>query len=220
MIINKYKVIFIHIPKNAGTSIETYFDKEPHVKGFQIARKHDNIEIIKNNFPEKYKTYKKFTIIRNPYDRMVSWYFFLKYELSNMWRNYFDLENEDVFGWRFLSFKEFLKNPEKVNLEMIIKMKQLMARAGISKNFIDQQIPYHYNGLTRPQYTWIDETVEIIKFENLNKELSEFFEKEINLPIINKSKHEHFLKYYDKDSLDVVYEKYKKDFKKFNYKRI
>ena len=196
MIINKYKVIFIHIPKNAGTSIETYFDKEPHVKGFQIARKHDNIEIIKNNFPEKYKTYKKFTIIRNPYDRMVSWYFFLKYELSNMWRNYFDLENEDVFGWRFLSFKEFLKNPEKVNLEMIIKMKQLMARAGISK------------------------TVEIIKFENLNKELSEFFEKEINLPIINKSKHEHFLKYYDKDSLDVVYEKYKKDFKKFNYKRI
>ena len=28
MIIDKYKVIFIHIPKNAGTSIEEYFGNE------------------------------------------------------------------------------------------------------------------------------------------------------------------------------------------------
>ena len=75
MIIQKYKTIFIHIPKNAGTSIETLFLN----RSFQIQPgKHDNIHMIKRKFPEIYNSHRKFTIIRNPYDKMVSWYFYLK----------------------------------------------------------------------------------------------------------------------------------------------
>ena len=183
MIIEKHKTIFIHIPKNAGTSIETYFGWQKHVKGSQVAAKHDTIHQIKHKFPNEYNSYKKFAIIRNPYDRMVSWYFYLN-KIA---------ENRPLPKYRF-DFKYWLKNPMSL--------------------FFD---PKEY---LNPQHTWIDDTVSIVKFENLNEELDDFFKEKINLPIINKSSHDHYLEYYDKKSLDVVYEKYKKDFEKYNYKKL
>ena len=71
-----------------------------------------------------------------------------------------------------------------------------------------------------PQYTWIDDTVKIIKYENLNKELSELFGKEIDLPVVNKSNHGHYLDYYDERAFTTVNKKYIKDFKRYDYKMI
>ena len=82
---------------------------------------------------------------------------------------------------------------------------------------------WHANDLAYfldPQHTWVDDTVDIIKFENLNEELNEFFEEEIDLPITNKSDHDHYLSYYNKESLNIIYDRYREDFKKYNYKKI
>jgi chondroitin 4-sulfotransferase 11 len=190
MIIYKYNTIFIHIPKNAGTSIETYFKNKNFKKQ---PRKHADIEDIKKDFLDLYRSYDKFAIIRNPYDRMVSWYFFIKHKLTSMEKTY-----------KMPPFDDWIKDPSKY------------------WKVIRDPI-----GFLKPQYEWIDETVEIIKFENIHVELNNFFKKignpyfrTIDLPIINKSKHKHYLEYYNKKSLDVVYNKYKKDFKYFNYKKI
>ena len=79
MIIDEHKAIFIHIPKNAGTSIETLFANS----SFRIQPyKHANIHEIKRKFLELYDSHRKFTIVRNPYDKMVSWYFYLKRNLG------------------------------------------------------------------------------------------------------------------------------------------
>ena len=177
MIIDKYKAIFIHIPKNAGTSIEEYFGNE----SVRIQpSKHADIHEIKSRFKNSYNNYKKFTIIRNPYDKMVSWYFYLKKNLGN---------------YNVIEFNDWIKDPSKF---------------------------WHANdpiSFLKPQYDWIDDTVEIIKFENLNKEINSFFNKKINLPVTNKSNHNNYLEYYNKQSLDIIYDKYKKDFIKFNYKK-
>ena len=179
MIIDQYKTIFVHIPKNAGTSIEEYFGNE----SVRIQpSKHADIHEIKTGFKNSYNNYKKFTIIRNPYSKMVSWYFYLKRNLG---------ENYNV-----IEFNEWVKDPRKF---------------------------WHANdpiSFLKPQCDWIDETVEIVKFENLNKDLSKFFNREINLPIKNKSNHNHYLEYYNKESLNIIYDRYKKDFEKFNYKKI
>ena len=72
----------------------------------------------------------------------------------------------------------------------------------------------------KSQHEWIDDTVEIVKFENLNEELNKFFKEKIDLPIVNKSNHKHCSNYYSKGSLDIIYDRYKEDFEKFNYKKL
>ena len=178
MIIDEHKAIFVHIPKNAGTSIEEYFGNG----SVRIQpSKHADIHEIKRKFKNSYNNYRKFTIIRNPYGKMVSWYFYLKRNLGD---------------YDIIEFNEWIKDPSKF---------------------------WHANdpiSFLKPQCDWIDNTVEIIKFENLNKELNKFFNEKINLPIKNKSNHKHYLEYYNKQSLNIIYKRYKKDFEKFNYKKL
>ena len=178
MIIEEHKAIFIHIPKNAGTSIETLFANN----SFKIQPyKHADIYEIKNKFPEIYDSYRKFTIIRNPYDKMVSWYFYLKKNLGDY----------DV-----IEFNEWIKDPSKF---------------------------WHANdpiSFLKPQCDWVDETVIIIKYENLDKGLNKFFNEKISLPVTNKSDRNHFSDYYNEDSLNIIYDRYKEDFKKYNYNKI
>ena len=179
MIIDEYKTIFIHIPKNAGTAIEEYFGNT----SFKIQPgKHDDIHDIKKRFLSTYNSHRKFTIIRNPYDKMVSWYFYLKRNLG---------ENYDV-----IDFNEWIKDPSKFW-------------------HVDDPISY-----LKPQHEWVDDTVEIIKFENINKEINKFFKKEIDLPIVNKSNHDHYSSYYNEESSNIIYDRYKKDFEKYNYKKL
>ena len=178
MIIDKYKTIFIHIPKNAGTSIEEYFGNE----SVRIQpEKHADIYEIKRKFKNSYNNYRKFTIIRTPYDKMISWYFYLKRNLGD---------------YNIVEINDWIKDPSK---------------------FWHADDPVGY---LKPQFEWIDDTVEIIKFENINKELNNFFGKIISLPISNKSNRNHYLEYYNEQSLSIIYNKYKEDFKQFNYKKI
>ena len=187
MIVEEPKTIFIHIPKNAGTSVESIF--KPYTILNDMFNRHGTIYDIKNRLPNIYKDYMKFTIIRNPYDRIVSFYSYLK-EYNSLFKAPYNI-----------SFIDWLKNPEKV------------------------EIPFNSNwinvlGYFKNQLEWIDDTVDIIKFENLNEELNNLFGKEIDLPIKNNTKHKHYLEYYNTESLNIVYDRYKEDFKKFNYKRL
>tara|TARA_R100001594_G_scaffold108127_1_gene142765 strand:- start:94 stop:669 length:576 start_codon:yes stop_codon:yes gene_type:complete len=191
MIINEHKTIFIHIPKNAGTSIESIF--KPCVKLNKLIDRHATIYDIKNKLPNIYKKYNKFAIVRNPYERMVSWYHYLKTATNA--RTIITLKTWDA------SFNEWVDNIEEVTA------KYLPNHLTLEKE------------LLKPQYNWVDETVTILKYENLNKELNCFFNKDFCLPIKNKTKHNNYLDYYNNESLNIVYNKYKEDFKKYNYKK-
>ena len=71
MISDKHKLIFIHIPRTSGTSIEKMFaidmDKESgkHLKASEIKRLAG---------AEKWNTYFKFSLVRNPWERVGSLY--------------------------------------------------------------------------------------------------------------------------------------------------
>ena len=206
MIIEEHKTTFVHIPKNAGTSIEKCFgthNLDTTYNG-KKAWKHDSISTIKHKFPEKYESYRKFAIIRNPYGRMVSWYFHLKKEAE------MDIHPDGLLG----SVENFKKAfPYEFIKWLEDPFKTQYTRWKLPGGVLD--------GLLRnPQCTWIDETVTILRYENLNKEINEFFKKEISLPVANKSIHMSYLNYYNKYALDIVYERYKEDFEKFNYERI
>ena len=128
LVSHKKKFIYIKNAKVAGTSIEAYFDKycipfekdykQNHSVSFKESKygirtgrltlditpliNHSSaIDIKKYIGDNKFNSYLKFCVIRNPYDKMVSYYFFLK-----KWKKEHNL-----------TFKEFCKEYHCKNIE-------------------------------------------------------------------------------------------------------
>ena len=71
----EHNLIFIHVPKNAGTSITEAFEMVVGVGHFPTAR-------YIRDYPREWKTFYKFCVVRNPWDRFVSCYEYAKMEKS------------------------------------------------------------------------------------------------------------------------------------------
>lgn len=65
-----HRAIFIHLPKTAGTSVSLQL-------GLSMSR-HIPAEEYRITNPKKFETYFKFAFVRNPLDRLVSSYAFLR----------------------------------------------------------------------------------------------------------------------------------------------
>tara|TARA_Y200000002_G_C22620701_1_gene638040 strand:+ start:683 stop:1291 length:609 start_codon:yes stop_codon:yes gene_type:complete len=114
MISHKLKFIFIHIPKTSGNSLSVFLTdfvnntvtirdspagKDCNVsiiceKRSQKQIKHANIDYYKRLYGKQINDYFKFTIVRNPYDRILSYYFYQKCNLQE--KNY-ETFNRDEF---------------------------------------------------------------------------------------------------------------------------
>jgi|CryBogDrversion2_2_1035213.scaffolds.fasta_scaffold35579_2 hypothetical protein len=68
---HKYKIIFIHIPKCGGTTIDHLLDI------IDYSDQHYTLLQLKNKLnPDIFNGYKKITVVRNPYTRLLSEYVF------------------------------------------------------------------------------------------------------------------------------------------------
>jgi hypothetical protein len=126
------KCIFIHIPKCAGVSIcKALFDN--------LAGGHTTVRDYQIIFsPKEFREYFTFTIVRNPWDRLVSAFYFLKYggfdKADKRWsRNHLQTyENFNEFVchwvnekniWRFHHFRPQLHyirtNTDKLPLDFV-----------------------------------------------------------------------------------------------------
>tara|TARA_B100000282_G_scaffold296112_1_gene277084 strand:+ start:340 stop:927 length:588 start_codon:yes stop_codon:yes gene_type:complete len=97
MISHKLKFIFIHIPKTSGNSLSVFL--KDFIDNDVIQRtntmgenqgiciicektrkdiKHNDITYYENIYGKKINSYFKFSIVRNPYDRILSFYFWSK----------------------------------------------------------------------------------------------------------------------------------------------
>jgi hypothetical protein len=79
MISHRYKFIFVHAARTGGSSFErvvgkeiTRDDRTKHLGNTDFEDKHFDFEFYKTQYPLEFYPYFKFTIVRNPYDRLVS----------------------------------------------------------------------------------------------------------------------------------------------------
>jgi hypothetical protein len=96
MISHKLKFIFIHIPKTSGNSLSLLLKDlinngitcskgngngegiKVHCEKTKLDIKHKNINYYNSLYGKNINNYFKFTIVRNPYDRILSFYFWKK----------------------------------------------------------------------------------------------------------------------------------------------
>lgn len=189
---DKHKFIFVHIPKTAGNGIiKSLFDKK--------AMGHYSVIKYKKYNKNKFKKYYKFTIVRNPWDRLVSAFFYLKQGGMSQ----ADREFSNRYIQKHDNFEEFILSLEDEEYKNIILS---------WIHFIPQYNFVYHKGKCLVDY--------IGKFENLEKSYKVISKKlNINkkLKKHNASKHKAYYKYYNKKMIDIVYKLYKKDIKLLNY---
>ena len=104
MIDHYNKIIFLHIPKTAGTSIiRTLLGVQPH--------QHLDWWELKEKHKEYWDGYYKFTVVRNPFDWLVSMYHGMYGGDPNTWPAFGDVHKPIA---AYMEFSEFIKNLRQV----------------------------------------------------------------------------------------------------------
>ncbi|MEI7596461.1 MAG: sulfotransferase family 2 domain-containing protein [Bacteroidota bacterium] len=212
----EYKLLFIHIPKTGGTSIEVFFEMNKP-ENFRYQRwdrdqisfieqhrhlsksiklhyepQHYSVDILKELIPD-YNNYFKFAFVRNPYSRILSEYLWITKKQLN---DFSDFNPNDFHIW--------------------------------CENFLSIIDSSHKESQT----SFIDESVDFIgRYENFandfNLLISKLLKTSINfkkienqiLPVLNATSLDKniLMKYILPETKKNIYSTYKSDFIAFSY---
>ncbi|EAJ1496238.1 TPA: sulfotransferase family 2 domain-containing protein [Campylobacter coli] len=191
---DKYKCIFIHVPKVAGSSIErVIYQTDKWLVGHVKASDYTKFD------KDKFDSYFSFGFVRNPYDRVVSAYHYLKNDSP---------DPRDIKWGRLhinnLTFEEFILSLQDEEFKEEI----------LSKNHFSFQYKY-----------LCDKNMNILvnfigKFEKLDndfKKILNILRRKDSLVHINKSKHLNYRDYYNSQTYKIIREIYRDDFEIFDY---
>lgn len=201
MISHKYKCIFIHIQRTAGTSIEDWvygkdwWDVHKHTKHLLASQ-------AKQIYKEYWDEYFKFSFVRNPWDRTVSMLRF---------KNFFgvDVNNNGIIninrhknrnGFPFTVEKRFNKYDHLID-------DSNHEEYCVYGNILDEELDF------------------VGRFENLYEDLEYIRDRlKIEKPFNKdkkeaktKNRKENYRKHYDETAKNEVYDLYYKDIIKYNY---
>lgn len=188
-ITGEHNLTFLHIPKTAGTSILDWLRTNKgnsNIVEWETHPKHS--ELPQGNT--------SFTIVRNPWDRMVSAYHYLK-KISlpegSSW-----LKLNDITEDNFPTFEVWIKNLH---------------------NYKNPDA-YWFRPET-PQVEWLDKPIDIIlRYENLTEDFKQIqlcFNCNIELPHHYKTDHLNYRKYYNDNTKSIVEQFNKSDIATWKY---
>jgi hypothetical protein len=172
---HKHRLVFTHIPKNAGTSIRNWL--ETHVPD---ARDHPD-EFAKHKTPHhvhdrRLAKYQYFAVVRNPYDRLLSLY-------------NFHLERH----------AQYLGKKSQLRFKQVYHEKYAELQKGF-QHWLTHPFPmadrkakwYDYRWC--PQSLWFNERTHVLKFERLAEDFKWVQERvgthlgpDAGLPTLNKT---------------------------------
>jgi len=210
MISHEHKIIFIHIPKCAGSSIEVYFKQKPfdwtkpnykNLTGWcpkrkihlQHATAKQLLDLDLINL-KTWNSYYKFSIVRNPWSKSLSDYLWMNrnYMFKSTFNDYLNSSGR---------FKDILNDSsiKQYRGDHLMSQKDFISLNG--KIVVDK----------------------IIRFENIKDEFKELSNK-LNLPSEllphdkkGKKRFSHYSHFYSDNEIELIREKYSNDIDFFNY---
>lgn len=186
------KFVFVHIPKNAGTSIRFALRPfgEDQWRGSRVAW-HETLPAMMARHPEL-KSHFKFAFVRNPWERLVSLFFSLKQSGVETFRQFRDMENLEIM-LRLLNS----------NAAWLCNMRALRAQCEYICGEDGRRL-----------------TDFVGRFENLEADFGLICRRigiAAPLPRENVSSHGPYADYYNNWSRDFVAARYVRDIREFGY---
>lgn len=240
MIDHNRKIIFIHIPKCGGSSIENAFGSfyqsgaghttlsnylsmtedqlspsRPDGKGNIIGEQTCSLD-----------EYFKFTFVRNPWAKMLSSYFHYceGRDINDGMTRLIGKPVVEHFKKNCNSFKDFLRFFFQEYIPSgVIEGKTEASK--INPNNSENFSPPFVGEASHREEQWkfitpINKVDFIGRLENINNDfryLQKRLGEDLHLPHSNKTSHRHYSEYYDDEDIDFVAEKYKIDIELFNF---
>ena len=197
LIVEQRHILFLHIEKNAGTSITNWLDDYAHHnkdKTYLVQSRH----VEWRKIPSPYNSYWTFCVVRNPWSRLVSRY---NYDLITYHKKYMSGEGDyflKVYKKLQLGFEHWIKN-DVYTLPMVEHRMKWQNQCDIFQGCND---------------------ITILKYECIQEDFKQIQNKlqwHKPLPHANKTIECDYKDFYTPELVGIVAQKYKKDIEKFNY---
>ncbi|WP_428737639.1 sulfotransferase family 2 domain-containing protein [Sulfurimonas sp.] len=188
----KNKIIFIHVPKAAGTSIS--------YSVYSRTLGHFKARLLKKVLGDLFDKSFKFSVVRNPYNRVRSAYKFVKQNGTGI----MGIRNKKVYSsYKFDTFESFVKlwlKETDITKEDYVFQPQYLFTHDENKNIL------------------LDKVWKLEEFEKFTREIIHYIDIEqiYHLNESSKDKKEYV---WPEELREIVYEKYKDDFLLFGYEK-
>jgi len=193
---------FVHIPKNGGLSIRKVLGDGFYTRN--VMGEVGTAMLYRQQLGEQgWSRAYKFCFVRNPWDRAVSIWRFLRLGHAAARRRNFGLDSGGVYGFgRDLSFRECLEG------------------------FPEPNLWERWHMTTQAFHITDDRGQLMVDFVGRLERLQEDFDKvcgqiglrRLQLPHENRTEHQHYTHYYDPETLRLVAQRYGEDIERFGYR--
>jgi len=201
LLAHSHKFIFLHVPKTGGQSIHKAV--EPYMDGrdeFGAPKRHEKYYhhatpdvLLEYTDREVWDSYFKFVFVRNPWDRILSQYFFFKTKDTML---KFNPNWHREFGEKYKDFNDWLKKTPKHN----------WFQPATDWIFNNGRMEVDFVGRFEHFYRDFKRACSVIGLP-----------KSTTLPQVNKTVHDHYSTYYNDESVEIIREQFSKDIEMFGY---
>lgn len=200
---NKINLLFIHIPKTGGSSLEKYFS-------------------VKYNIPLNKKSLNSTENIKDYYDKpeINSSLQHLTYNTIITYKDFFKIDTNNI------QIISIVRNPYNKIISDLFYLKKINITSSKEEvyDIIQTYLKQNYDNHSTPQYKFITydtgqliENIQILHTETLNDNMIKLGYKDFNIKMNMNPDFVNYDDYLNINSINLINTIYKKDFEIFNY---